>query len=64
MKIAFSIPGFDDNTIPLDPVAGMPSGGFNKVEAIIQWAVTFLLVGGVVLALFFIIWGGISWITS
>ncbi|OGH47793.1 MAG: hypothetical protein A3A51_03735 [Candidatus Levybacteria bacterium RIFCSPLOWO2_01_FULL_39_10] len=46
------------------PVAGMPSGGVGSVENIISSAVTILITIAVILTIFFLIWGGIQWITS
>jgi type IV secretory pathway VirB2 component (pilin) len=59
-KIALTVPG----GIELEPIAGMPDGGLNTFNTLIQWIVNFLFVGATVLALIFIIWGGIGWITS
>src|SRR3989344_4341745 len=58
--LSFSLPGGQQ----INPVGGMPSGGLGKVEEIIQLGITFLLVGATLLALTFLIWGGIQLITS
>jgi len=42
----------------------VPTGGLNKVEDLIQGGITILLISAVIIALFFLIWGGIAWITS
>jgi len=42
----------------------MPSGGVGSVENIISSAVTILITIAVILTIFFLIWGGIQWITS
>ncbi len=38
--------------------------GVNSVGNIIQTVITFLLIAAVIIALFYLIWGGIRWITS
>lgn len=55
-----------DELIKIKPPGGLPSGGFQDStgNAIINWGITALLIGAVILALFFFIWGGIQWITS
>ena len=60
MKIALTIPG----GTKINPAIGMPEGGINVVRTIIQWGITVLFVTATVLALIFLIWGGIQWITS
>ena len=46
------------------PIEGMPDAGLSTAESVIQWATTVLIISAVLLALFFMIWGGIQWITS
>ena len=57
-KIALVLP---DGT-PLNPIPGMPSGGI--LDKTIPSIMTFLFVGASLLALGFLIYGGIKWITS
>lgn len=54
-----TIPGYEIN-----PIRGMPRGGFGKLEDVIQFGISFLLLIATLLALVFLIWGGIQWITS
>ena len=59
-ELALTVPGGTE----IGGVAGMPEGGINTVEHIIQWGTTMLMIVSVFLAIFFLIWGGITWITS
>jgi hypothetical protein len=43
---------------------GIPEGGLDKVRTVVSRSLTIFLILGVVLCLFFIIWGGIQWTTS
>lgn len=64
-EIAFSIPvGTSGGSLKIKPVGGMPTGGLRKVEDIIQFGIIFLFIIATLLALAFLIWGGIQWITS
>jgi len=63
-KLALEIPKKGSGTYNLKPVADMPTGGFNTLESIIRWGLVVLLVGATLLALLFLILGGIQWITS
>jgi hypothetical protein len=62
-KIAFSVPGINGSSIPVPVAAGMPSGSEN-LNIAIQWGLTLIFIAAGIVALLFIIWGGISWITS
>jgi hypothetical protein len=55
------LPGGDQVGAP----TGVPtaSGGETFVN-IISWSLNILLITGILAALFFLIWGGISWVTS
>ena len=71
MKIALSIPGSGGTPIQLEPPVGVPSGGlFDNADNpgtgqnAIWVAIELLLVGAVLLSLFFIIRGGINMMTS
>ncbi len=59
-KLAFNLPG----PYEIRPVPGMPTGGIDKVETIIQVGITLLFIAATLLALAFLIYGGIRWITS
>lgn len=76
---AFSaIPAFAQGTSTVDlcPRNVNPSGAFNILcpkntpgltdtfARIVSWGVTFLFIIATILALFFLIWGGIQWILS
>ena len=61
--IAFSVPG-TNGPIPIQPVAGMPGDQNNPVQIIIQWGLGFVFIFAAIAALLFLIWGGISWISS
>ena len=63
-KVAFSVPGAGGSSIPVEGIAGMPSGGTNILQITLQSGLTFVFAIAGVVAMFFIIWGGISWITS
>ena len=43
---------------------GMPTGGILTLEKIIQVGIIYFYIAAVILALFFLIWGGINYITS
>ena len=58
--LSLNLPG----TYKVDPVAGMPTGGVGALESIISKGITILFIVAIILTLFFLIWGGISWITS
>ncbi len=58
-KLALSINGTN-----ITGGGGAPTGGNTKLETILQVGISYLYIGAIVLALFFLIWGGISWITS
>lgn len=65
--LSFTVPGGNiDNPIdiPIDPVGGMPKGGTSSIGAVIQYGITFLFIAATILALFFLIFGGIQWIMS
>jgi hypothetical protein len=64
-QIAFSIPGGQstDPTVNLGSIGGIPSG-VGGINPILQWALTLIFVFAGIAAILFVIWGGISWITS
>lgn len=47
-----------------EPIEGMPDPGLGTAESVIRWGTTVLLISAALLTLFFLIWGGIQWITS
>jgi hypothetical protein len=59
-KLAFTFPGGGR----IDPVAGMPSGGSDTLQNVIKNGLTWAFVILMLVSLLFIVWGGISWITS
>lgn len=54
------VTGYD----PIEPPPGIPKGGAETLGNILSVAFGVLSVGGILLALFFIVWGGLSWIMS
>ena len=48
----------------IQPPAGVPNGGSGMGEKIIGTGISILLVAAVLLALIFLIWGGLDYITS
>jgi hypothetical protein len=65
-KIAFSLPGGTVDSpkqIEINSIGGMPDGGVNLTN-VVQNLLGLIFVFAGILALLFVIWGGISWITS
>ena len=58
--LSLNLPG----AYKVDPVAGMPTGGVGALESIISKGITILFIVAIILTLYFLIWGGIQWITS
>lgn len=61
--LSFSVPGYDN----ISPPATVPTGGLEAGGAgqnVIQLGIKLFLLTAVLLALFFIMFGGIQWITS
>ena len=50
--------------IPINAPSGVPTGGINTVQKIIQIGITILFVGAIVITFFYLIQGGIQWIVS
>jgi hypothetical protein len=48
----------------IKPPEGVPQGGPGAAANIIKWGVNFLLIIAVLMALLFLIWGGIDLVTS
>lgn len=59
-RLSFNLPG----PYEINPDGVIPTGGINKLENIIQVGITLLFIVATLLALFFLIYGGIRWITS
>lgn len=59
-KLALNLPG----QYKIDPIMGMPSGGDNTLFNLITNGMTILFILLTLTALLFLIWGGISYITS
>ncbi len=59
-KISLNLPG----SYEIEAVAGMPEGGLSATANIVRWGTTTFLIVTIILAIYFLIWGGISWITS
>lgn len=58
--LTLTVPGGDT----IRPVAGMPDGGQSVLNTTLPNIVNLIFVIATLLAFFFIIWGGISWISS
>jgi hypothetical protein len=59
--LALSIQGYGEVPAP----GGIPTGGlFGTGEKIIQNSLTIFITVGIVFAMFMLLWGGITWITS
>ncbi|OGH14501.1 MAG: hypothetical protein A3H50_01865 [Candidatus Levybacteria bacterium RIFCSPLOWO2_02_FULL_37_10] len=59
MKLALTIGG---NTI--NPPGGVPQGGADTLSKIIQAGITLFFIAAILLALVYLIQGGIQWMTS
>ncbi len=59
-QLALSINGY-----PINSAGGAPTGGLTvKGAEIIRLILSYFYIAAIILALFFLIWGGFSWITS
>lgn len=67
-KIALQTPGNgpDGNRYEFNPPSGtgLPDGGLTDLQSVISWGTTIFLMVATTLALIFLVWGGIEWITS
>ena len=61
-EFAFTIPGINGGEIKIETANGMSEGGL--LTKTLPAIITYLLIGATLLALAFIIFGGIKWITS
>ena len=64
--LVFTIPGTDGSPVAITPPGGIPSGGVGNGTAskILSNSIVLFLVLLGLICLFFIIWGGIKWISS
>jgi len=63
-EIALAIIDSDGEKQTIGGVASLPTGGLTDLQSIIKWGTTMLMITAVILAIYFLIWGGIGWITS
>ena len=63
--LAITIPG-PNGPVTVTAPGNLPEGGYGsaKFETIVQTGITLLVATAVILALLYLIWGGINWITS
>ena len=61
--LSLTIPG-PGGDLTIDPVGGMPTGGIDKLEDILQTAVVLLFIFAIILCLFVLIYSGWQWLTS
>lgn len=61
-RIAFA--DVEVNPCPTDQFSGLCDLDANNIGSIVSRIVTVLLIAAAVISLFFLIWGGIRWITS
>ena len=59
-KLSLGTPG----GYTFNSTAGMPDSGLSDLQSIVKWGTTVLMITAVLLTIFFLIWGGIEWITS
>lgn len=63
--LAFTIPGPDGKSTTIEAPSGIPTGGLGTDGAsLIALIITFLIIGAALLALGFIVYGGILWTSS
>ncbi len=58
--LTLKVPGYDEIGAP----AGIPTGGLTEGGSVLQWAITLLIAGAIIVALFMLIYSGIQWIQS
>lgn len=58
--LAFTFPG----GLTINAPSTVPQGGLVQLNTILGNAITLFIIAGMILALAFLVWGGISWITS
>lgn len=62
--LSYKIPGPDNTQIDVKGPPGIPSGSEGFTGKIMAWGIDLLLIVVVLLALGFIVWGGLNWVTS
>ncbi len=50
--------------VQINPPSGVPAGGLSYLQIVLNNALTIFIIAGIFLVLIFIVWAGISWITS
>lgn len=63
-EIALKVESSGGEKIDLKPIAGMPESGLPTFQKVLQLGIIYLFIAAVLATLFFIIWGGIQWISS
>lgn len=63
-SLALTVPGADGTPVEIIGPSGIPSGGFNIAQTITGNAINIFFAIGVLLALFYLIYGGIQWTMS
>jgi hypothetical protein len=63
-ELALAIIDSNGNSQTIGGVANMPTGGLSDLRSVVKFGTTMLMITAVVLAVIFLIWGGIEWITS
>lgn len=64
-QLSLVIPGAGGNPITINPPAKIPSGGVGfTLDNIMGVGLSLLIISAILLSLLYLIWGGISWITS
>lgn len=61
--LSLTIPG-NNGSVEIQAPEGIPSGGLSENSGVIGWIITLLLIAASLIALAFIIYGGILWTTS
>ncbi len=62
--LTLTVPGVNGAPLEIHGVSGMPEGGPDPLLTIVRTGLDLLLVGAILLSLFFLIWGGFNWLMS
>lgn len=62
--LSLTVPGIDGKSQQIAAPGGVPTGGIETGQKAIGTGTSLLIVVAVILAIFFLIWGGIQWTTS
>lgn len=62
--LTLTVPGVNSSPLQIHGVGGMPEGGPDSLLQIVRTGLDLLLLGAVILSLFFLIWGGFNWLMS